>query len=92
MEAEKTMAVRELDAISTATPAVLHKETPRRAFLLKLGFLLNGLAAFMVGAPVIGYLMSSFRTTGAFKSWITLGTISSFPESQTRLAKFRNPY
>src|SRR5215471_3984578 len=85
------MAVREPDTIPRATPAAAPKELPRRAFLLKLGFLLNGAAAVMVGAPVLGYLFSSFRTTGQFKSWVSLGSINGFPENQTRLAKYRNP-
>jgi len=37
---------------------------PRRAFLLKLGFLLNGIAATMVSVPLLGYLLSAFRNDG----------------------------
>src|SRR5215470_20327183 len=74
----KTMAVRELDTQVKETPGVLHKKLPRRAFLLKLGFVLNGIAGVMVGVPVLGYLFSSFRTTGPFTSWIPLGPIGSF--------------
>jgi quinol---cytochrome c reductase iron-sulfur subunit, bacillus type len=85
------MAVRELDTQVKTTPGVLHKELPRRAFLLKLGFLLNGIAGVFVGVPVLGYLFSSFRTTGPFKSWVPLGPITSFPENKTSLAKYQNP-
>src|SRR5215813_6604511 len=67
----KTMAVRELDTQVKETPGVLHKELPRRAFLLKLGFLLNGIAGVFVGVPVLGYVFSSFRMTGPFTSWVT---------------------
>src|SRR5882724_9402807 len=86
------MAVKELDTNTKETPAALHKELPRRAFLLKLGFLLNGIAAVLVGVPVLGYVLSSFRRTGPFESWIALGPVASFPENQTRLAKYQNPY
>ena len=86
------MAVTELETIKKEQPQPLHIEMPRRAFLLKLGFLLNGIAAMFVSVPVLGYVLSSFRTEGPFKSWIALGPLGGFPENQTRLAKYRNPY
>ena len=86
------MAVKELDTKTQGIPAPLTKELPRRAFLLKLGFVLNGIAAGFVGVPVLGYLLSAFRKDGGFTSWIALGSLNSFPENQTRMAKFRNPY
>jgi len=66
--------------------------TPRRSFLLRLGFLLNGIAAVLVSVPVLGYLFSSFRSKDSFQSWIALGPIADFPENRTRLAIYRNPY
>ena len=86
------MAVKEIEVISAEVPERLHIEMPRRAFLLKLGFLLNAIAATLVSAPVLGYLLSSFRKEGGFTSWIALGSLATFPENQTRIAKFRNPY
>jgi menaquinol-cytochrome c reductase iron-sulfur subunit len=86
------MAVKELDVITIENPERPHAEMPRRAFLLKIGFLLNGIAAVCVSVPVLGYLFSAFRINGPFQSWIALGPIGSFPENQTRLAKYRNPY
>jgi len=86
------MAVTELETIKKEQPQPLHIEMPRRAFLLKLGFLLNGIAAMFVSVPVLGYVLSSFRTEGPFKSWIALGPLAGFPENQTRLAKYRNPF
>src|SRR5215471_1737750 len=86
------MAVKELEVISETVPERLHIEMPRRAFLLKLGFLLNGVAATMVAVPLIGYLLSAFRNDGGYTSWIALGSLATFPENQTRLAEFRNPY
>src|ERR1700746_769869 len=89
---KEIMAVKELDTKIQRIQPPLPKELRRRAFLLKLGFLLNGIAGVFVGVPVLGYLLSAFRNDGGFTSWITLGSLNSFPENQTRMAKFRNPY
>jgi menaquinol-cytochrome c reductase iron-sulfur subunit len=69
-----------------------HSERSRRRFLLKLGAALNLLAATLIGIPVIGYLLSGFRRRARPGSWVQLGMVESFPENQTRLATFRNPY
>ena len=86
------MPITELENTKGEQAETKHIEMPRRGFLLKLGFLLNGIAAVFVSVPVLGYVLSSFRTEGPFKSWIALGPLESFPENQTRLAKYRNPY
>src|SRR5258706_7167445 len=88
----KAMAVKELEVINEKAPERLHIEMPRRAFLLKLGFLLNGIAAVFVGVPVLGYLLSAFRNDGGFTSWNSLGSPATFPENQTRIAEFRKSY
>jgi len=64
----------------------------RRAFLFKFGAALNVVAASLMGVPVIGFVLSSFRSKGPHESWIELGPLASFPEGQTRLATYRNPY
>jgi len=86
------MAVKEFDTNINGAPTPLTKEMPRRAFLLKLRYLLNGIAATMVSVPLLGDLLSAFRIDGWFTSCIALGSLNSFPENQTRMAKFRNPY
>jgi nitrite reductase/ring-hydroxylating ferredoxin subunit len=86
------MAVTEPETIKKEQPQRLHIEMPRRAFLLKLGFLLNGIAAMFVSVPILGYVLSSFRNKGPFTSWIALGPLGNFPENQTRMSKYRNPY
>jgi nitrite reductase/ring-hydroxylating ferredoxin subunit len=86
------MAIRELDTLRRDEAVAKSSRTTRRSFLLKLGFLLNGIAAVSFSVPVLGYVLSSFRTDGPFKSWISLGPITDFPENKTRLAKYRNPF
>jgi nitrite reductase/ring-hydroxylating ferredoxin subunit len=70
----------------------IHFVRSRRGFLLKLGAALNLLAAALIGIPVIGFLLSSFRRRIRPEAWIALGQVETFPENQTRLATFRNPY
>jgi menaquinol-cytochrome c reductase iron-sulfur subunit len=64
----------------------------RRSFLFSLGIGLNAVAATLLAIPVIGYVFSSFRRESTSQSWIMLGALENFPENQTRLATYRNPY
>jgi Rieske Fe-S protein len=88
---------------STSTPAKLtpknneissSNEISRRGFFTKLGILFNGLAAAVLAVPVVGFLASSItRGRGnGYLSWVPLGPVSNFPEGETRLATFQNPY
>lgn len=66
----------------------------RRGFFTKLGILFNGLAAAVLAVPIVRFLASSAtrgRANG-YLSWVPLGKVNEFPEGQTRLASFRNPY
>ena len=63
----------------------------RRTFLFKLGLALDAIVAVLVGIPVIGYLLGPVRR-GATQSWISLGPIDRFPEGETRLATYENPF
>src|SRR3984893_10912043 len=66
----------------------------RRGLFMKLGILFNGLVATALAAPVLGFLLSSIsrgRANGSL-SWVPLGAIKDFPEGETRLATFRNPF
>jgi quinol---cytochrome c reductase iron-sulfur subunit, bacillus type len=74
------------------TETLARSEISRRSFLFKLGVMLNGIAGALFAVPVIGYVFSSFRQREPYQSWITLGTVESFPENQTRLATYRNPF
>jgi menaquinol-cytochrome c reductase iron-sulfur subunit len=66
----------------------------RRGFFTKLGIMFNGLVATALAVPVVGFLLSSVtRGRGsAYLSWVPLGPVNQFPEGETRLATFRNPY
>lgn len=68
-------------------------ESSRRSVLMKLGILINGAIAALLAVPAVGFLLSPLRGKGeGYKSWVPLGPLSQFPEGQTRLATFRNPF
>ena len=74
---------------SQQTPPV---SVSRRSFLFTVGVVLNAIAAALLSIPVIGYVFSSFLRREPYAAWISLGSLDNFPENQTRLAKYRNPY
>lgn len=63
----------------------------RRWLLLKVGAFFNAVvgAAFLV--PIFKYLLSPVKPDDAYKSWVSLGSVDTFPVGETRLAKFTNP-
>jgi len=66
----------------------------RRSLFMKMGILFNGLAAAVLAVPIVGYLLSALyrgRSDG-YLAWVPLGRVNDFPEGETRLATFRNPY
>ena len=68
-------------------------EMSRRAMLVKLGLLLNGVVAAILAVPIVRYLLSPAireRKPG-YESWLSLGGLEQFPAGQTRLATYRNP-
>jgi menaquinol-cytochrome c reductase iron-sulfur subunit len=88
----RIMKIKMFDTIGKGKAGAGIEGMPRRSFLFQLGSLLNGIAAVLVSVPVLGYLFSSFRSKEQFQSWIALGPVARFPENQTRLATYRNPY
>src|SRR5262245_12882104 len=66
----------------------------RRGLFAKIGLLLNGVVAAALAVPIGRFLLSSVTRGRAdgYLSWVSLGSISQFPEGETRLATFRNPY
>jgi Rieske Fe-S protein len=63
----------------------------RRWLLLAVGALMNAVVGVAVAVPVVKYLLSSVKPDDAYKSWISLGSVETFPVGETRLAKFTNP-
>ena len=66
----------------------------RRGLLMKLAILFNGLVAVALAVPMVQFLLSAITRgrANAYLAWVPLGAVSEFPEGETRLATFRNPY
>ena len=66
----------------------------RRGLLTKLAVLFNGLVGVVLAVPIVQFLLSAITRgrANAYLSWVPLGAVSDFPEGETRLATFRNPY
>jgi menaquinol-cytochrome c reductase iron-sulfur subunit len=66
----------------------------RRGVFMKLGMLLNGAVATALAVPLVRFLLSSVTLgrQNAYIAWVPLGRVSEFPEGETRLATFRNPF
>lgn len=63
----------------------------RRWLLLKVGALFNAVVGVAVAVPVVKFLLSPAKPDDAYKSWVSLGSVDTFPVGETRLAKFTNP-
>jgi menaquinol-cytochrome c reductase iron-sulfur subunit len=63
----------------------------RRDFLLKIGLVLNTVAAFMIGIPIVGFIFSSL-IRNAPNVWFSLGPVSKFPEGVMRQVVYENPH
>jgi nitrite reductase/ring-hydroxylating ferredoxin subunit len=69
-------------------------EISRRGLLMKLGLLFDSLVAAVLAVACVRYfwpLATRGREAG-YLSWVSLGSVDQFPEGETRLATFRNPY
>jgi hypothetical protein len=66
----------------------------RRGLFMKIGILFNGVVATALAVPIVQYVASSISRSRAsgYLSWVSLGRVREFPEGETRLATFRNPY
>jgi Rieske Fe-S protein len=81
-------------------PVGQHEEEPtpvdpltvsRRWLLLAVGAFFNAVVGAAVAVPVVKYLLSPIKSDDAYKSWVSLGPVDTFPVGETRLAKFTNP-
>jgi menaquinol-cytochrome c reductase iron-sulfur subunit len=70
---------------------VTEAEMTRRGFMFRFGLLFNIVAAGLMALPVIGYVASTLIYRD-WQQWIVLGPVDKFPEGQTRLTTYRNPF
>ncbi len=70
------------------------KAPSRRGVLIRLGVALNAVAGLLLVVPIARYLASPARKQAlrSDHAWVTLGPVTKFPEGQTRLATFTNPF
>jgi Rieske Fe-S protein len=66
----------------------------RRGLFMKLGILFNSLVVLALAVPIVRFVLSSITRgrAGAYLSWVPLGSVTEFPEGETRLATFKNPF
>lgn len=66
----------------------------RRELFTKIGMFFDGLVATALALPILRFMYSSVTRgrRNAYLSWVPLGRVNEFPEGETRLATFRNPY
>lgn len=82
----------ETSQTTTAVPELKNADRSRRAFLFKLSLFLNGIVGTVLAIPLLGYIFGpALRRDSTFRSWVSLGPISDFPEGETRLVNYRNP-
>src|ERR1700722_4840052 len=67
------------------------EKTSRRNFLFRIGIVINVIGAALFAIPVVGYVLSPARRF-TWLDWIALGPVTDYPEQQTRLAEYINPF
>ena len=67
-------------------------KSSRRFWLFKAGIAFNAIAGALFAIPLLGYVLSGLFGKNPYRTWIGLGGVNDFPENNTRLATFRNPY
>ncbi|HTA30601.1 MAG TPA: Rieske (2Fe-2S) protein [Candidatus Cybelea sp.] len=62
--------------------------------LMALGIALNTVAGILFAVPLVGYILGPAKRKEMRKelAWIALGPLTQFPEGETRLATYRNPF
>ena len=77
----------------TQEPAIPQKVS-RRSMLMTLGVALNAVAGILFAVPLVGYILgpAKRKEIRADLAWVTLGPLTQFPEGETRLATYRNPF
>jgi menaquinol-cytochrome c reductase iron-sulfur subunit len=76
-----------------SAPAADPQDRSRRIFLFNLSLFLNGIVGVILAIPIVGYLLGpALRKKSSQNTWINLGKLTDFPEGETRLADFRDPF
>src|SRR6202000_392209 len=84
--------LQEDQPVRSEPESVRNAKHSRRAFLFKLSLLVNGAVGAVMAVPIIGYLLGpAMKKNSSYNSWVTLGSLSDFPEGETRLVNYRNP-
>src|SRR6267154_4112578 len=75
-------------------PQATAKKVSRRQMLMTFGVALNAVAGVLFSIPVVGSIFGPSRRKEMKKelAWVTLGSLTQFPEGETRLATYRNPF
>src|SRR6202790_831614 len=84
------MTPNESESHPPASPEAKSYST-RRDFLLQIGLVLNAIAGFMIGIPIVGFFLSSLIKNKS-RIWFSLGPVSNFQEGAMRLTVYENPY
>jgi nitrite reductase/ring-hydroxylating ferredoxin subunit len=63
----------------------------RRWLLFKAGIALNAFVGVILAVPIVRYLLAPWRKDASYDSWVSLGSLDTFPIGETRLAYYKNP-
>jgi Rieske Fe-S protein len=64
----------------------------RRTFLMKVGIALNAIVGVVVAVPAVAYIFGPVIRRKEYLRWVAVGDVSEFPQGETRLITFRNPF
>jgi menaquinol-cytochrome c reductase iron-sulfur subunit len=64
----------------------------RRKLLVRVGVALNAIAGALIGIPLLAFVVHGLTGRKLKDSWIKLGPVTQFPEGETRLSTYRNPF
>ena len=63
----------------------------RRGFLFWMGAAFNGIAAMLIGIPVVGYIISPWKQSG-WQTWVTLKKVDQYRKGHTIIDEYVNPF
>jgi menaquinol-cytochrome c reductase iron-sulfur subunit len=77
---------------STGNWEATREPVTRRGFLFRAGIALSAIGGALLTLPVVGYVAGVLFRRKPYQAWVSLGALEDFPENQTRLATYRNPF